>query len=140
MVFKRQAMLHVWPARLPLPYTHAWCSHKLSHRHIDPHNEGWALTNRAMEATLSSKEAEPLFDRAVERFQEVIAIGYVNWGNVAICRGHRVLDTTAAAGKPLDDALAAEVAAQFDAGEARFKQALDVRPGLFDTLSAFASA
>ncbi len=93
-----------------------------------------------MEATLSSKEAEPLFDRAVERFQEVIAIGYVNWGNVAICRGHRVLDTIAAAGKPLDDALAAEVAAQFDAGEARFKQALDVRPGLFDTLSAFASA
>lgn len=38
--------------------------------------------SRAMESTLRSDAAEPLFDKAIERFKEVIASGYLNWAQV----------------------------------------------------------
>jgi hypothetical protein len=40
-------------------------------RHIEAHNEGWTSTTRAMETTLRSEQAQPLFDKAIERFKEV---------------------------------------------------------------------
>ncbi|KAF8067116.1 CLMP1 [Scenedesmus sp. PABB004] len=108
-------------------------------RHIDFHNEGWAACTRAMEATLRSDEAVPLFAKAVERFKEVTATGYVNWGNVHVCVGHKHEDVAALAGEAPGPALAAAVAAEFDKAEALFKQALGVKPDHFESLAAMAS-
>jgi hypothetical protein len=38
-------------------------------RHIEFHNEGWEACSRAMEATVRSDEALPLFDKAIDRFK-----------------------------------------------------------------------
>lgn len=50
-----------------------------------------------MDAMLGSEEAAPLFDKAIQRFKEVTAIGYLNWGNVFICKGHKAMEIAALA-------------------------------------------
>ncbi|WIA12548.1 hypothetical protein OEZ85_006209 [Tetradesmus obliquus] len=108
-------------------------------RHIDAHNEGWTSTSRAMEAALRSEEAAPLFDKAIERFKEVTASGYLNWGNVFMCRGHKALDVAALAGQELSQELLDKVTAEFDAAEAKVNEALAVKPDLFDAISTMAT-
>ena len=71
-------------------------------RHIDFHNEGWESCTRAMETTLRSDEALPLFDKAAERFKDVTCTGLLNWGNVHVCIAHKHLDLAAAEGKGVD--------------------------------------
>lgn len=58
------------------------CLSSATDRHIDYTNEGMSTLSRAMDATLRSDAAEPLFDKAIDRFKEVIASGYLNWAQV----------------------------------------------------------
>jgi hypothetical protein len=60
------------PGQLPPPLATllCWCC-----RHVESQNEGWQLTQRAMETTVRSAEALPIFDKAIDRFKEVIAAG-----------------------------------------------------------------
>ncbi len=67
-------------------------------RHVDFHNAGWEATTRAMEATVHSDKALPIFDKAIDRFKEVTCTGLLNWGNVHTCIAHKYLDEAAAAG------------------------------------------
>uniref|UniRef100_A0A383WIS0 Uncharacterized protein n=1 Tax=Tetradesmus obliquus TaxID=3088 RepID=A0A383WIS0_TETOB len=92
-----------------------------------------------MEAALRSEEAAPLFDKAIERFKEVTASGYLNWGNVFMCRGHKALDVAALAGQELSQELLDKVTAEFDAAEAKVNEALAVKPDLFDAISTMAT-
>ncbi|KAF6253087.1 hypothetical protein COO60DRAFT_1703978 [Scenedesmus sp. NREL 46B-D3] len=108
-------------------------------RHVDAHNEGWTSTTRAMEATLRSEQAQPLFDKAIDKFKEVTATGYLNWGNVHLCRGHKALDVAALQGQELTQELVDKVSAEFDAAEAKLQEALVVVPDFLDAVSTMAS-
>jgi hypothetical protein len=67
-------------------------------RHVDFHNAGWEATSRAMEATVHSDRALPIFGKAIERFQEVTCSGLLNWGNVHTCIAHKYMEEAALAG------------------------------------------
>ncbi len=86
---------HRWPPPPPTP-------RRLPHarRHVDFHNAGWEATSKAMEATVHSDRALPIFGKAIERFQEVTCSGLLNWGNVHTCIAHKYMDEAAAAGAP----------------------------------------
>jgi len=104
-------------------------------RHIDFHNEGWESCTRAMETTLRSDEALPLFDKAAERFKDVTCTGLLNWGNVHVCIAHKHLDLAAAEGKGVDSVtkLAEE---EFKKAEAKYKEAFGFNANYFDGLCA----
>ncbi|KAK6154617.1 hypothetical protein DH2020_008865 [Rehmannia glutinosa] len=52
--------------------------------HIDLHEVGMELCSEALEETVTSEEAQSLFDKAALKFQEVAALAFFNWGNVHI--------------------------------------------------------
>lgn len=87
---------------------------------------------------MRSAEAAPLFDKAVDRFQEVIASGYLNWANVDLCRAHKLLDEAALAGAGLSAADAAAVSGHLAASEGRITTALEAKPGYYEGLSHMA--
>lgn len=104
-------------------------------RHIDYTNEGLNNLSRAMDASLRSDAAEPIFDKAIERFKEVIASGYLNWAQVYVYRGHKALEMAALDGKEEVSAdLAKQVLEQFDLAEAKIKEAMAIKPNWFDSL------
>ncbi|PIN06307.1 Phosphoprotein phosphatase [Handroanthus impetiginosus] len=49
---------------------------------IDLHELGVELCSEAREETVTSEEAQSPFDKAVQKFQEVAAVAFFNWGNV----------------------------------------------------------
>jgi hypothetical protein len=52
-------------------------------------NEGFSALARACDTAVRSEEAQPLFDRAAARFQEVAASGYAQWSQVHTSKAHR---------------------------------------------------
>eukprot|EP00878_Enallax_costatus_P026212 GHUV01028101.1.p1 GENE.GHUV01028101.1~~GHUV01028101.1.p1 ORF type:complete len:342 (+),score=133.70 GHUV01028101.1:461-1486(+) len=102
-------------------------------KHIEYSNEGQSLMTRAMDTTLRSDAAEPLFDKATERFKEVIASGYLNWAQVYIYRGHKALELAALDGKEdISEELAQQVLEQFDLGEKQMHEALAIKPNWWE--------
>ena len=49
----------------------------------------------------TSEEAQPLFDRAASKFQEVAALAVFNWGNVYMCAARKRVETQEAEKKVL---------------------------------------
>lgn len=48
--------------------------------HIDLHELGMELCSEALEETVTSEEAQRLFDKDAPKFQEVAALAFFNWG------------------------------------------------------------
>ncbi|KAL7093410.1 hypothetical protein ACP275_11G039800 [Erythranthe tilingii] len=57
--------------------------------YIDIHEVGMKLYSEAMEETVTSEEAQDLFDTAADKFQEMAALALFNWGNVHMSRARR---------------------------------------------------
>ncbi|XP_027331501.1 protein PHOX1 isoform X2 [Abrus precatorius] len=53
-----------------------------SDRYLDFHELGMKLYSEALEETVTSEEAQGLFDMAEDKFQEMTALALFNWGNV----------------------------------------------------------
>lgn len=104
-------------------------------KHIDLHNEGWDKVSKAMEATLQSDKALPIFDAAAAKFAEVTATGLLNWGNVFICIAHKFLDEAATTGAALDG-IRDKVLENFKLAEAKYHEALGHKADFFDGLCA----
>lgn len=60
-----------------------------SDRYLDFHELGMKLYSEAMEETVTSEEAQSLFDMAGDKFQEMAALALFNWGNVHMSRGRK---------------------------------------------------
>ncbi|CAN1344477.1 Protein CLMP1 [Linum perenne] len=67
--------------------------------HIDLHELGMELCTEALEETVTREEAQSLFDKAAEKFQEVAALAYFNWGNVHMCAARKRIPLDESAGK-----------------------------------------
>ncbi|GAB4826529.1 hypothetical protein Ancab_033424 [Ancistrocladus abbreviatus] len=63
--------------------------------HIDLHKLGVELCSDAFEETVTSEDAEVLFEAAALKFQEVAVLAFSNWGNVHVCVARKRI--------PLDD-------------------------------------
>jgi len=90
-----------------------------------------------MDATLQSDAAGPLFAKAAERFKEVTCTGLLNWGNVHVCVGHKIMDEAAARGASAASVRDA-VLSEFAAAEGRYAEAMRFKPDFFDGACALA--
>ena len=60
-----------------------------SDRYLDFHELGMKIFSEAVEETITSEEAQGLFDMAGGRFQEMTALALFNWGNVHMSRARK---------------------------------------------------
>ncbi|KAG9455088.1 hypothetical protein H6P81_007992 [Aristolochia fimbriata] len=108
--------------------------------HIDLHELGMELCSEALEETVTSEEAQGLFEMAASKFQEVAALAFFNWGNVHMCAARKRI--------PLDESSSKEVMTQqlqnaFDwvqeryslAGQ-KYEEALRIKPDFYEGLLA----
>ncbi|XP_028753986.1 protein PHOX1 [Neltuma alba] len=65
-----------------------------SDRYLDFHELGMKLYSEAMEETVTSEEAQSLFDMAGAKFQEMAALALFNWGNVHMSRARKKVNFT----------------------------------------------
>lgn len=60
-----------------------------SDKYLDFHELGVKLSNEALDETVTSEEAQGLFDMAGDKFQEMAALALFNWGNVHMSRARK---------------------------------------------------
>ncbi|KAL6952328.1 hypothetical protein U1Q18_044410 [Sarracenia purpurea var. burkii] len=60
-----------------------------SDSYLDLHELGMKLYSEAMEETVTSEDAQELFNTAGEKFQEMAALALFNWGNVHMSRARK---------------------------------------------------
>lgn len=60
-----------------------------SDSYLDLHELGMKLYSEAMEDTVTSEEAQELFDIASDKFREMAALALFNWGNVHMSRARK---------------------------------------------------
>ncbi|XP_052201849.1 protein CLMP1 isoform X2 [Diospyros lotus] len=108
--------------------------------HIDLHELGMELCSEALEETVTSEEAQILFDKAALKFQEVAALAFFNWGNVHMCAARKRI--------PIDDSAAKELVAtqlqaaynwvqeKYSLAREKYKEALLIKPDFYEGLLA----
>ncbi|XP_068668310.1 protein CLMP1-like [Aristolochia californica] len=108
--------------------------------HIDLHELGMELCSEALEETLTSEEAQSLFEMAVSKFQEVAALAFFNWGNVHMCAARKRI--------PLDESSPKEVMTQqlqnaydwvqerYSLAGQKYEEALRIKPDFYEGLLA----
>ncbi|XP_038695360.1 protein PHOX1-like [Tripterygium wilfordii] len=60
-----------------------------SDSYLDLHELGMKLYSEAMEDTVTSEDAQELFDIASDKFQEMAALALFNWGNVHLSQARK---------------------------------------------------
>ncbi|RLM78889.1 uncharacterized protein C2845_PM12G11930 [Panicum miliaceum] len=108
--------------------------------HLDLHELGMELCSEALEETVTSEEAQSLFEMAASKFQEVAALALFNWGNVHMCAARKRI--------PLDESspkevMAAQLHTAYDwvreryalAGH-KYEEALKIKPDFYEGLLA----
>lgn len=61
---------------------------------LNLHELGMKLYSEAMEDTVTSEEAQAIFDIAAEKFQEMAALALFNWGNVHMSKTRKMILST----------------------------------------------
>ncbi|KAL5163665.1 Protein CLMP1 [Glycine soja] len=108
--------------------------------HIDLHELGMELCSEALEETVTSEEAQDLFDKAASKFQEVAALAFFNWGNVHMCAARKRI--------PLDETAGQVVVAEqlqvayewvkekYSLAREKYEEALSIKPDFYEGLLA----
>ncbi|MED6195245.1 Protein clmp1 [Stylosanthes scabra] len=108
--------------------------------HIDLHELGMELCSEALEETVTSEEAQELFDKAASKFQEVAALAFFNWGNVHMCAARKRIPLDESAGK---DVVAEQLQVAYDwvkekysLARDKYEEALVIKPDFYEGLLA----
>jgi hypothetical protein len=108
--------------------------------HIDLHEIGMELCSEALEETVTSEEAQSLFDKAASKFQEVAALAFFNWGNVHMCAARKRIPLDESAGKEVVSAqlqTAYEwVKDKYSLAREKYEEALLIKPDFYEGLLA----
>jgi tetratricopeptide (TPR) repeat protein len=108
--------------------------------HVDLHELGMELCSEALENTVTSEEAQSLFEMASAKFQEVAALALFNWGNVHMCAARKRI--------PLDENAPKEamsiqlrtaynwVRERFALAGSKYEAALKIKPDFYEGLLA----
>ncbi|KAL6594380.1 hypothetical protein ACP70R_048573 [Stipagrostis hirtigluma subsp. patula] len=108
--------------------------------HLDLHELGMELCSEALEETVTSEEAQALFEMAASKFQEVAALALFNWGNVHMCAARKRIPLDESAPK---EVMAAQLRTAYDwvreryalAGH-KYEEALKIKPDFYEGLLA----
>ncbi|XVF76964.1 hypothetical protein PTKIN_Ptkin14bG0002200 [Pterospermum kingtungense] len=108
--------------------------------HIDLHELGMELCSEALEETVSSEEAQILFDKAAAKFQEVAALAFFNWGNVHMCAARKRIPLDKSAG---EEVVSAQLQVAYDwvkekysLAREKYAEALSIKPDFYEGLLA----
>ncbi|KAL1199039.1 Protein CLMP1 [Cardamine amara subsp. amara] len=108
--------------------------------HVDLHELGMELCSEALEETVTSEEAQPLFEKAAAKFQEVAALAFFNWGNVHMCAARKRI--------PLEESAEKEKVAgqlqtayewvkeRYNLAKDKYEHALSIKPDFYEGLLA----
>ncbi|PSS13901.1 HSP-interacting protein [Actinidia chinensis var. chinensis] len=111
-----------------------------SDAYLDLHELGIKLYSEAMEETVTSEEAQDLFNTAGEKFQEMAALSLFNWGNVHMSRARKRVYFTEDASR---ESVLAQVKTAYDwaqkeyskAGK-RYEEALRIKADFYEGVLA----
>ncbi|KAJ3693277.1 hypothetical protein LUZ60_008757 [Juncus effusus] len=108
--------------------------------HIDLHELGMELCAEALETTVTSEEAQVLFQQAASKFQEVAALALFNWGNVHMCAARKriPLDENAPKDEVKEQLRVAYdwVRERYSLAGAKYEEALVIKPDFYEGLLA----
>ncbi|GAB4839026.1 hypothetical protein Ancab_028554 [Ancistrocladus abbreviatus] len=107
---------------------------------LDLHELGVKLYSEAVEESVTSEEAQVLFDMAAEKFQEMTALALFNWGNVHMAQAKKRVSFTEDSSR---ESILAQVEAAYEwaqkeyakAGQ-RYEEALKIKPDFYEGLLA----
>ncbi|KAM1282862.1 hypothetical protein ACFX2J_025796 [Malus domestica] len=107
-----------------------------SDAYLDLHEFGMKLYSEAMEETITSEEAQDLFDIAGVKFQEMGALALFNWGNVHMARARKKVYFTE---DPSKESIISNIKSAYDwaqkeyiqAGR-RYEEALQIKPDFYE--------
>ncbi|XP_062198858.1 HSP-interacting protein-like [Phragmites australis] len=107
---------------------------------VDLRDLGIRLYYEAMEDTITSEEAQEIFQAAEAKFQEMAALALFNWGNVHMTRARKRLFLSEDASKEsilsqLKDAYEWACTEYVKAGK-KFEDSVDVKPDFYEGLIA----
>lgn len=108
--------------------------------HLDLHELGMELCSEALEETVTSEEAQRLFEMAACKFQEVAALAFFNWGNVHMCAARKRIPLEE---NPSKELVTAQLQTAYDwvqdqysqAGQ-KYDEALRIKPDFYEGLLA----
>ncbi|KAL3614963.1 Protein clmp1 [Castilleja foliolosa] len=108
--------------------------------HIDLHEVGMELCSEALEETVTSEEAQILFDKATSKFQEVAALAFFNWGNVHMCAARKRMPIDESGPKETMDAQLQNaydwVREKYTLAKEKYEEALSIKPDFYEGLLA----
>lgn len=108
--------------------------------HIDLHEFGMEMCSEALEETVTSEEAQILFDKAALKFQEVAALAFFNWGNVHMCAARKRIPLDESAPKDLVDSQLQNaydwVREKYSLAREKYEEALHIKPDFYEGLLA----
>lgn len=108
--------------------------------HIDLHELGMELCSEALEETVTSEEAQSLFDKAALKFQEVVALAFFNWGNVHMCAARKRMPIDESADKETTNAQLQNaydwVKEKYTLAKEKYEEALVIKPDFYEGLLA----
>ncbi|XP_010244885.1 PREDICTED: uncharacterized protein LOC104588590 [Nelumbo nucifera] len=107
-----------------------------SNAYLDLHELGTKLCSEAMEDTVTSEEAQDIFDTSEKKFQEMAALALFNWGNVHMSKARKRVFLTEDASR---ESVFAQVKIAYEwaqkeyvrAGK-RYEEALMIKPDFFE--------
>ena len=108
--------------------------------HLDLHELGMELCSEALEETVTSEEAQSLFEMAAAKFQEVAALALFNWGNVHMCAARKRIPLDESSPKEI---MSAQLRTAYDwvleryalAGH-KYEEALNIKQDFYEGLLA----
>ncbi|KAH6757899.1 Octicosapeptide/Phox/Bem1p domain-containing protein / tetratricopeptide repeat protein [Perilla frutescens var. hirtella] len=109
-----------------------------SDSYLDIHEMGMKLYSEALEDTVTSEDAQELFDIAAAKFQELTALALFNWGNVHLSKSRKRMVTTEGSSEPTESALT-EVKDAYDWAQkeyakagVKYEEALKIKPDFYE--------
>ncbi|KAH8482799.1 hypothetical protein H0E87_030037 [Populus deltoides] len=107
---------------------------------LDLHELGMKLYSEAMEDTVTSEEAQELFDVAADKFQEMVALALFNWGNVHASRARKQIFFSEDGSR---ESVLAQVKRAYDWAKKeytragmKYQEALKIKPDFYEGLLA----
>eukprot|EP00250_Pteridium_aquilinum_P021738 c25205_g1_i2 orf=861-3566(-) len=108
--------------------------------HIDLHELGMELCSEALEETVTSEDAQSLFEAAACKFQEVAALAFFNWGNVYMCAARKRIPLEGANGDgEYQEQLQTAydwAQGQYEEARLKYEEALKVKPDFYEGVLA----
>ncbi|GMI84391.1 Phox4 [Hibiscus trionum] len=110
-----------------------------SDSYLDLHELGMKLYAEAMEETVTSEDAQEIFEIAADKFQEMAALALFNWGNVHMSRARRHVFTEDGS----QESKSAEITTGYNwthkeyvLAAKRYEEALNIKPDFYEAFLA----